>query len=110
MVRRWSRPVVELRGGESPVEVVARRQPGRLVVHLTNGCSFDGRPLVRTEPRRDLRLFVRGAPASRPARALVGGLELPWRRVPRGGELILPLLDAHETIVLPLSENKHEAN
>lgn len=101
-VKQWSRAVVELRGAPSSVELVVRRQPDRLIIHLINGCSLNGRPIVHVAPLFDLKLFIRTTSPAIQVRALVSKTNLPAHAVARGQEVTLPVLNAHETIVVTL--------
>ena len=98
-VRQWARPVAEVVGVDSPIEVVVRRQAGHLLVHLTNFCSFDGRPMERVEAVKDLQIRLRGVVAGRSARALVLKRTIRTHADAESVTVTLPLLRGHETLV-----------
>lgn len=91
---------VELVADPSPIEVVARRQEGRLIVHLVNGCGVNGRPIEKVAPQRDLVLRVHGASPRAGARARVLGRRLDTLRSGGALEVCLPVLDDYEVIVV----------
>lgn len=98
-VRRFARLPVELEMAAAPVEVVARRQAGRMLVHLVNHCSFDQRPLERVETLRQLALRVR-LPGARRARSLALERPLAIESVAGGVRVKLPELKAYDVIVV----------
>ncbi len=99
-LRMLGRPAVELVAPPSPIEVVARRQGGRLIVHLINGCGVNGRPIERVETQRDLVLRICGEPAGASARALVRGKRLDVLRSGGTLDVCVPVLDEYEVVVV----------
>jgi hypothetical protein len=99
-LRRHHAPIVEVDGLEGRGEVIVRRKPGMLFVHLLN---YNGavRPFARITPLRGVKVLVRcGKPAS--AKALHSGEQLPIRASKRGQVIRLARLDVAETIAVEI--------
>lgn len=90
---------VRLEGGLGDVEVVARRQGQRLIVHLINYAGPTPRPFTRVPVQRDLalRFALRGQPYES-ARALVADCPCAWRH--EGDDMVVHLPDVHEYEVI----------
>ncbi len=91
---------VRLGGGMGNIEVVARRQGERLVVHLVNYAAPIPRPIERVFPQSGLTLRIPGGARYRAAEALVARSSCPIRV--EGPDLVvdLPELGEYEVVAV----------
>jgi hypothetical protein len=94
--RLFSRAPVVLEGTLGNVELVARTQPGRLLVHLINYAGLPPRPFDAVAPQSGLRLRFPGGSGIRKVRAVFAGVDLALEQ--DGSDLVakLPVLDVYE--------------
>ena len=95
-----ARSPVQLENVTGPVEVVVRRQAGRLLIHLVNHSSFSGRPIEKVETLRNVELLVPGRHRRARVTAVALGRALPARQTPAGLRIILPELREYEVITV----------
>ena len=91
---------LRLSGGMGNVEVVARQQGERLVVHLVNYAAAIPRPIERVFPQRGLTLRVPSGSRYHSAEALVAAIPCNWRL--DGADLLveLPEVGEYEVVVI----------
>ena len=89
-----------IEGQLGDVEVVVRKQPGRLLVHLVNYLGIPPRPYERVCPQQGIRLRISGAKVPKSVRALRAGTDCQW--TVEGNDLIirLPVLNDFEAVAV----------
>ena len=96
-----SRAPVTLHGDAANVEVVARTQGRRMIVHLVNHDGIPPRPFTGVHPKRNLRLVLPDI-NRKPARvtALLAGKPCPCRAGAAGLTVSIPTFNEYEIIVV----------
>ena len=94
--------LVTLENCPSSVEVVLRRQEGRLMVHLVNFTGEMTRPMEKVVRLRDVGITLHGLEVNRTARALRSGTEMEVSNSGANRLIVLPVLDEYEVIVVDL--------
>jgi len=97
---RYAASPVRLENSPGDVEVVVRKQRGRLLVHLVNHAGLFPRAFESVLPQRNLKLYVRKASGKGEVRALKAGQPCRVKPVGSGLEISLPTLHEHELIVV----------
>jgi hypothetical protein len=99
-VRRWHKPLVAVGGLAGFGEVVVRRKPGRLFVHLLNYAGVV-RPFAALMPLRGVTVTLHGPPPTR-VRALHARKLLQSRTLKTGHRVRLARLETAETLVFDI--------
>lgn len=99
-VRSFSKPVVLIEGGIGNVEVVARKQGTRLIVHLVNYAGLIPRPFERVAPQTGIRLHIPAENNINSARALMSGRSCAMDKRKDSYVIRVPKMRTYEVIVL----------
>jgi hypothetical protein len=95
-----ARSPVRLENVTGPVEVVVRRQTGRLLIHLVNHSSFSIRPIEKVETLRNVELILPGRHRRARVTAVALGRALLARQTPADLRVVLPELREYEVVVV----------
>lgn len=105
-VRTLSRRPVRIEGGNGNVEVVLRKQPGRLIVHLINYAGIVPRPFNSVCPARDVKLFVAITGKCKSVIALYAGRNCAFKQVKNRLEIPVPEFSEYEVVVVEVAVEK----
>ncbi|MFO7899789.1 MAG: beta-galactosidase trimerization domain-containing protein [Planctomycetota bacterium] len=100
VARLFAASPARLEGAVGNVELVARTQGDRLIVHLVNYAGLVPRPFEAVAPQRGARLVLPGRSDSSRVEALVAGRTCDWEERADGIVISLPDLREYEVIVV----------
>ncbi|MBC7326800.1 beta-galactosidase trimerization domain-containing protein [bacterium] len=106
LVSRMSRPLIELEGVPSSLEVSLRRKGDRIYIHLINFTSEMKRPIERIVPLYAVEITLHFQDAIKSVRSLWQKYELEFREERGKVSFSLPRLEDYDLIEIEIGEKK----